>query len=531
MKSFIKQNNLSIALLAIILQIAVFGGPSYLYANNNFYRQQQMMRQQQMQMQQQREMQRRQAEMQRRQAEMQRRQAEMQRQRQRAMQQRQEAMRQQRARQQQIQQQRRAQQERQRIARQQKLQKFQNQKNFQKQNQKQLALKQKELQKRSQIRNQQKIKARNDRLAALQKKRGARQSKEKEEIQKRQSATLLSLRKHLKSTSALTSYKPAQAKSNTNLAAFKKIQVSNQAKERTTKQLEIQRKTVKQQLQKIAQTREHLGRKTKTGDGEQKQRRTDIQKRSQKLLCASKKIEKFICFTVGTKVHTPSGLKNIEKLKTGDEVYVFSDEDRKVIIRTIEGTSHSYAEELIELTIGTDTLKSTASHPYWDNRNQRWLEAKEVAVGSEVLLHNGNVGIVSAKKKVYRNDEYFDVYNLIIRHDHNYFVGSQGVLVHNGSAETFSDYHQARNAALSWLEKQGQGFKAEKVVLGKFGPNKGNAIGMQTSDGKIGFRIEFDKKNGAHINVWSGKEKGPHFKFEGSEKTVNRIVKRFAMCR
>ena len=50
---------------------------------------------------------------------------------------------------------------------------------------------------------------------------------------------------------------------------------------------------------------------------------------------------------------------------------------------------------------------------------------------------------------------------------------------------------------------------------------------MQSVDGRAHFRIEFDGRNGAHINVQYGKEKGPHFKFEGDQKMVNNITKRF----
>jgi hypothetical protein len=44
---------------------------------------------------------------------------------------------------------------------------------------------------------------------------------------------------------------------------------------------------------------------------------------------------------------------------------------------------------------------------------------------------------------------------------------------------------------------------------------------------KTGFRVETDARNGAHINVWHGKEKGPHIKFNASEKTINKIHKRY----
>ena len=56
----------------------------------------------------------------------------------------------------------------------------------------------------------------------------------------------------------------------------------------------------------------------------------------------------------------------------------------------------------------------------------------------------------------------------------------------------------------------------------------GEPHGMKTADGKVGFRIEFDEKVGAHINVFDKKEKDtPHFIFKASEKTVKKIQKRY----
>lgn len=104
----------------------------------------------------------------------------------------------------------------------------------------------------------------------------------------------------------------------------------------------------------------------------------------------------------------------------------------------------------------------------------------------------------------------------------NSIGGQTGV----GGINELADYDQARNGALKWL--QSRSFKAEKAVVGKFGTSKGKPIGMSSADGKQGFRVEYDNRNGAHINVWSGKEKGPHFRFNASEETVNQIIKRFS---
>lgn len=93
------------------------------------------------------------------------------------------------------------------------------------------------------------------------------------------------------------------------------------------------------------------------------------------------------------------------------------------------------------------------------------------------------------------------------------------------AAAKFADYNQARNAALDWLKERG--FKAERPNLSKFG-SKGAPNGMTSADGKIGFRVEYDERNGAHLNVFAGKEKGPHFTFQGTKESVEQIVKRFA---
>jgi hypothetical protein len=69
---------------------------------------------------------------------------------------------------------------------------------------------------------------------------------------------------------------------------------------------------------------------------------------------------------------------------------------------------------------------------------------------------------------------------------------------------------------------------AEEVKLGRFAYTKDKPYGMKTKDGKRGFRVEYDEKIGAHINVFSGKEKEtPHYPFDATEKTVKKIQKKF----
>ena len=101
----------------------------------------------------------------------------------------------------------------------------------------------------------------------------------------------------------------------------------------------------------------------------------------------------------------------------------------------------------------------------------------------------------------------------------------------------FDDFNQAmfgtkdkhgkkqKEGALDWLLKRG--FKADIQNISRV-KVIGEPHGMKTADGKVGFRIEFDEKVGAHINVFDKKEKDtPHFIFKASEKTVKKIRKRY----
>ena len=53
------------------------------------------------------------------------------------------------------------------------------------------------------------------------------------------------------------------------------------------------------------------------------------------------------------------------------------------------------------------------------------------------------------------------------------------------------------NGALDWL----LAFRLKKVTFGKLGDIKRKLIGMQTSAGKEGFKVEFDERSRAHINT------------------------------
>ena len=77
-------------------------------------------------------------------------------------------------------------------------------------------------------------------------------------------------------------------------------------------------------------------------------------------------------------------------------------------------------------------------------------------------------------------------------------------------------YNEAIRAALQWLIKHG--VRLEEAFEAKMG-----GFGMRGLDGSGGYRVEFDTRAQAHINVWCHSQKGPHYLFPGNEQAVRSL--------
>ncbi|WP_328427491.1 polymorphic toxin-type HINT domain-containing protein [Streptomyces sp. NBC_00443] len=234
-------------------------------------------------------------------------------------------------------------------------------------------------------------------------------------------------------------------------------------------------------------------------------------------------------FTPGTLVLMADGsTKPIEEVRIGDQIVVTDPSTGETATRKVVATIVTEDDkDFVELTVTqeqgrtTASLTSTTTHPFWSPSEGAWVDAGELRPGVTLRAVDGSTVRVESTRPFQKRQRTHD---LTIDDVHTYYVlaGATPVLVHNdGGGPATDDFNQARNQALEWLSSRG--FKAERVTLGKFGTIKGKPVGMQTANGKAGFRIEFDERSGAHINVWSGKEKGPHFQFNASEATVTKL--------
>ena len=94
-----------------------------------------------------------------------------------------------------------------------------------------------------------------------------------------------------------------------------------------------------------------------------------------------------------------------------------------------------------------------------------------------------------------------------------------------------SSWENARNTA---LEKVGDLGANPKPFVGNFSGSLGygKITGRQSSDGKKGWRLDYDPEKGTHINIWDfSKGKGPDkavklvVPFDGNEKDFERLLK------
>lgn len=136
------------------------------------------------------------------------------------------------------------------------------------------------------------------------------------------------------------------------------------------------------------------------------------------------------CFSKGTLVWTQSGLRPIETIRVGDAVLAQDVEQGELAFKVVLGTSIRAASPMTRLCLGDETIVSTRGHRYWID-GSGWRMAKSLKQGD--LLHGlkqpVNVTDVSESP-----DE--PAWNLIVEGYNSYFVGRQGILVHDSGAPT-----------------------------------------------------------------------------------------------
>ena len=161
-------------------------------------------------------------------------------------------------------------------------------------------------------------------------------------------------------------------------------------------------------------------------------------------------------FSAGTLVHTEKGLKPIEDIQIGEKVLSMDENTGKTSYQVVTDLIKGERQyRLIEITLDSGkSIEATADHPFYI-KGKGWNPASSLKVGQVLELHNGTTVVVEEVLTRVRRDL---VYNLTVANTHNYFVGEDGVLVHNCRTKELVD--EAHNVVLA---PGARGFKTTAV--------------------------------------------------------------------
>ena len=165
-----------------------------------------------------------------------------------------------------------------------------------------------------------------------------------------------------------------------------------------------------------------------------------------------------VCFPAGTKVHTQWGLADIEKLEVGVPVLTYNEETGEQEYKKVKKVMRRMTRRMcaLELSNGT-TIEVTPEHRFFSNGE--WTPIEELKVNDTLQLKDNSI-VVIENKIIFPT--FVEVYNLEIEDNENYYVTEEGVLVHNGYADTnelkkieergFHDVKATKNGGLDYAD-------------------------------------------------------------------------------
>ena len=141
-----------------------------------------------------------------------------------------------------------------------------------------------------------------------------------------------------------------------------------------------------------------------------------------------------VCFVAGTQVETADGSTAIENIKEGDRVFAANPETGEVAYKKVVQTFVNETDELVEVTVNGETIKSTPSHPFYVPQ-KGWTSAISLRAGDILVLSNGEYVIVEQIQHELLESP-IKVYNFEVEDFHTYYVSANAdsdefVLVHN----------------------------------------------------------------------------------------------------
>ena len=134
------------------------------------------------------------------------------------------------------------------------------------------------------------------------------------------------------------------------------------------------------------------------------------------------------CFVAGTLVRTDQGMKPIESIEIGDQVWAYDVACSNRVLKSVLKTFVRKRNHWIKLQINDEMIEVTAEHPFFVP-DKGWVSAGNLRTGDKLLSFDpDNEVSVRASERL---PGPVTVYNFEVQDLHDYFVTDEGILVHN----------------------------------------------------------------------------------------------------
>jgi hypothetical protein len=162
-----------------------------------------------------------------------------------------------------------------------------------------------------------------------------------------------------------------------------------------------------------------------------------------------------MCFVAGTPIHTANGLVPIEQIHAGEWVLSRDEATGEQAYKPVLETVITHPDALYTIEYDPDgdgpapanDVVTTAPHPFWVVDAQKFIAADDLKLGEHFLLADGGQAEITGLSIEHAAvGATFTTYNFEVEDFHTYFVGEDGVWVHNAGAglceRVFSLYQQ-----------------------------------------------------------------------------------------
>jgi hypothetical protein len=230
------------------------------------------------------------------------------------------------------------------------------------------------------------------------------------------------------------------------------------------------------------------------------------------------------CFTKGTLVHTINGLKAIEEIQVGDIVVTKEENSEKLVYKKVTELFRNEVEYLFKIKLSSgEQIVTTWNHPFRKMNNDRnrnystavvsligfmekdstskeeWIEAKDLRKGDNLVNSNGDKVTIASIESL--GVQKTTVYNFEVEDTHSYFVGKEGIWVHNYEKK----YDEAVENALKLLQKEIKKSRRNPSALDE---EKITNLQRKLSDAENLRDLEIQKEKNKSIFDLKGRENG-----------------------